>query len=210
MRVDAQLHAAGGCHWVRLPGQHARRPQRLSAPRASLQTSVATARRPLSAVVAELHLLQEHLQELAELVKAQEQLSSSSSSSESEADAPPASLTMPVEPVASTLQVAPAANAESPVADVPSSAAPALAQSLRKVQVCTGKACRKKGSEAMLAALQVQAKSQPGVSVVACKCLDKCKAGPNVQLSEAAQIPHILSGVRPLQYADILGQLVPV
>ena len=196
------LPCANGCR-----RQQGRASLRLAVRRT--HTGALAERRPLSTVVADLQLVQQQLQELAELVNTSEQLSSSSSSSESEADAPVASMPGPAVSTPSTVQVAPAASTSSPVAELPSPTAPALAQSGRKVQVCTGKACRKKGSEAMLAALQAQADSQPGLSVVSCKCLDKCKAGPNVQLLESAQLPRMLSGVRPLQYADILGQLAP-
>ena len=48
------------------------------------------------------------------------------------------------------------------------------------VTVCDGKACRKKGSAGLMAALQESGVC--GDSIVACKCLDKCKLGPNVEV----------------------------
>jgi len=48
------------------------------------------------------------------------------------------------------------------------------------VRACQGKACVKKGSAGLMAALQDSGLSP--TSVTACKCLDKCKLGPNVEV----------------------------
>ena len=48
------------------------------------------------------------------------------------------------------------------------------------VRVCQGKACQKKGSAELMTALQESGACAD--SMVACKCLDKCKLGPNVEV----------------------------
>lgn len=48
------------------------------------------------------------------------------------------------------------------------------------VRVCQGKACSKHGSAGLMASLQEA--GAPALSVTACKCLDKCKLGPNVEV----------------------------
>ncbi|CAL5227233.1 g10157 [Coccomyxa viridis] len=50
------------------------------------------------------------------------------------------------------------------------------------VRVCQGKACQKKGSVGLMTALQESGASCAD-SMVACKCLDKCKLGPNVAVT---------------------------
>ena len=48
------------------------------------------------------------------------------------------------------------------------------------MRVCQGKACSKHGSAGLMALLQEA--GVPALSVTACKCLDKCKLGPNVEV----------------------------
>ena len=48
------------------------------------------------------------------------------------------------------------------------------------MRVCQGKACRKRGSAGLMAALQESGACAD--SMAACKCLDKCKLGPNVEV----------------------------
>ena len=211
MEPGGRLHAPVASSWQCLPS--ARAPAHRAAHRVCVK-ALAAKRRPLVAVVTELQRAQQQLQELADLIAAQEELSSSSSSeSEAEAEAQAPTLTsLPVPEFApSILQEATAASSVAELQPLLQSSGPApvLAQSTRHVQVCTGKACRKRGSEAMLAALQAQAETQPGVSVTSCKCLDQCKAAPNVQLSDVGRAAQLMTSVQPLHYADILGQLVP-
>jgi hypothetical protein len=57
------------------------------------------------------------------------------------------------------------------------------------VNVCQGKTCSKKGSAQVLEEL----KSALGgvVDVSPCKCLDKCKLGPNIQIEDQGR-KHVL------------------
>ena len=48
------------------------------------------------------------------------------------------------------------------------------------VRVCQGKTCLKRGSNVLMAELQNSGAT--AASVTACKCLDKCKLGPNVEV----------------------------
>ncbi len=50
------------------------------------------------------------------------------------------------------------------------------------VRVCQGKACKKKGSAGLMTALQ-ESGAPCADNMVACKCLDKCKLGPNVEVT---------------------------
>lgn len=61
------------------------------------------------------------------------------------------------------------------------------------MRVCTGKACAKRGSAVLLAALQECGTG--AASTTACKCLDKCKTGPNVEvlIDGSKQIVQIAS-----------------
>ena len=48
------------------------------------------------------------------------------------------------------------------------------------VSVCQGKTCLKRGSNVLMA--ELQSAGATAASVTACKCLDKCKLGPNVEV----------------------------
>ncbi|CAK0757602.1 hypothetical protein CVIRNUC_002554 [Coccomyxa viridis] len=49
------------------------------------------------------------------------------------------------------------------------------------VSVCQGKTCLKRGSNVLMA--ELQSAGATAASVTACKCLDKCKLGPNVEVA---------------------------
>ena len=152
----------------------------------------------------------------AALQRVQQQLaslpdSSSSSSSSEEEVAQPEALAQPTLAVTTAPpEVEPVTAA--PVETLPLQSLPQLMQTQqpqqRQIAVCTGKSCRKKGSEAVLAELQQQAAGDPSISVTSCKCLDKCKLGPNVRMpgSSAGAKKQVLSGVGPMHFPDILGK----
>ncbi|EIE26556.1 hypothetical protein COCSUDRAFT_64551 [Coccomyxa subellipsoidea C-169] len=54
-----------------------------------------------------------------------------------------------------------------------------------RVSVCQGKACSKRGSAQLMEELSMHA--EEGVEVMPCKCLDKCKAGPNLEVTVGAE-----------------------
>ncbi|CAL8466865.1 g6401 [Coccomyxa elongata] len=53
------------------------------------------------------------------------------------------------------------------------------------VRVCQGKACVKRGSAQLLADMSTHV--EEGIELVPCKCLDKCKSGPNIEVSFDAE-----------------------
>ena len=63
------------------------------------------------------------------------------------------------------------------------------------VSVCQGKTCLKRGSNVLMA--ELQSAGATAASVTACKCLDKCKLGPNleVEVSGKRQIVQVNSPV---------------
>ena len=74
-----------------------------------------------------------------------------------------------------------------------------------RVAVCQGKACLKRGSAQLLEAAQQEAAAYgDAVQVVSCKCLDKCKAGPNVAARPPTGKRVTLTGVRP----DMLPSII--
>ena len=70
------------------------------------------------------------------------------------------------------------------------------------MRVCQGKACRKRGSAGLMAALQESGACAD--SMAACKCLDKCKAGPNVSVRAPGAPRALLTGVRPEMVPSIM------
>lgn len=53
------------------------------------------------------------------------------------------------------------------------------------VRVCQGKACVKRGSAQLLEDMSPHA--EEGIELMPCKCLDKCKSGPNIEVSFDAE-----------------------
>uniref|UniRef100_A0A7N0UD98 Uncharacterized protein n=1 Tax=Kalanchoe fedtschenkoi TaxID=63787 RepID=A0A7N0UD98_KALFE len=65
----------------------------------------------------------------------------------------------------------------------------------KKVEICMGGKCKKSGGSQLLERFQRLAESEDGVSVAGCKCMGRCKNGPNVRLSTSNAAPGICSGV---------------
>lgn len=55
----------------------------------------------------------------------------------------------------------------------------------KKIQVCMGNKCKRSGGEALMEEFQ-RLMGAEGGAVVACKCMGKCKSGPNVKLFNSA------------------------
>lgn len=55
--------------------------------------------------------------------------------------------------------------------------------SAAKIEVCMGGKCKKAGSLDLLHEFEKKVGSESGALVVACKCMGKCKEGPNVKVS---------------------------
>nr|GLL39602.1 uncharacterized protein LOC109184848 [Ipomoea trifida] len=68
----------------------------------------------------------------------------------------------------------------------------------KKIEVCMGGKCKKLGAEAILEELErVVEMEGGGVSVCGCKCLGKCKVGPNLRLSSSSAAGELSeSGVK--------------
>ncbi|KAF8068390.1 Ataxin-3-like protein [Scenedesmus sp. PABB004] len=82
---------------------------------------------------------------------------------------------------------------------------PAALPGAGRVLVCQGKACAARGGRAVLAAAAHAAAASPGVEVVPCKCLGRCKAGPAVRVrSDAAPGCTLLTEVSPRELPDVL------
>ncbi|CAH9085307.1 unnamed protein product [Cuscuta europaea] len=64
-------------------------------------------------------------------------------------------------------------------------------RTMKKFEVCMGGKCKKSGAQAILEELQDAVVGVPDVAVCGCKCMGKCKVGPNVRLSSTA-IDHDL------------------
>ena len=48
------------------------------------------------------------------------------------------------------------------------------------VRVCQGKTCLRRGSNVLMA--ELQSSGTTAANVTACKCLDQCKLGPNMEV----------------------------
>jgi hypothetical protein len=93
--------------------------------------------------------------------------SSSSESSESEADVAPTTTTTTT-------------SAASPFSTATRSRP--TARGTATISVCQGKACKKRGSDRVVAALQHSIGDVDGVQLTGCKCLGQCKRGPAVKV----------------------------
>ncbi|KAL4539585.1 hypothetical protein Ndes2437B_g02050 [Nannochloris sp. 'desiccata'] len=98
--------------------------------------------------------------------------SSSSDSSDSEADAAPSAKTTSFTSSAAS----PFRTATPPTTSKPSTLGTAT------ISVCQGKACRKRGSDRVMAALQHSTGNVDSVQLTGCKCLGQCKKGPAVKV----------------------------
>jgi len=76
-----------------------------------------------------------------------------------------------------------------------------------QVEVCTGKACAKRGSAAVLAGLSAALAGDAGVDVLGCKCMDQCKKGPNLRVRVANETPVIATGVPPSDAARAVSRI---
>lgn len=77
-----------------------------------------------------------------------------------------------------------------------------------EIRVCTGKSCRKKGSENLLNSLQ-QYGSSGAISCKSCKCLDQCKRGPALEMHLPNGERKVFIGVNsPQEVIDKLNILL--
>ncbi|CAM8991783.1 unnamed protein product [Rhodiola kirilowii] len=67
----------------------------------------------------------------------------------------------------------------------------------KKVEICMGGKCKKFGASQLLDKFKSLAAEEEDMNVVGCKCMGKCKEGPNVRLSSVSTAaPAICSGVQ--------------
>ena len=83
---------------------------------------------------------------------------------------------------------------------------PAAYEAAGRVLVCQGKACTARGGQAVLAAAAHAAAASPGIEVVPCKCMGRCKQGPALRLRSPQATPScaMLTQVAPLEVPEAL------
>jgi (2Fe-2S) ferredoxin len=105
--------------------------------------------------------------------------SSSSDSSESDAEVETPSRPAAASPSTTTTSAASAfRTAATPTTSKPSTRTLGTAT----ISVCQGKACRKRGSDRVMAALEHSTGDVANVELKGCKCLGQCKRGPAVKV----------------------------
>lgn len=88
------------------------------------------------------------------------------------------------------------------------SAAPQVATKAATISVCQGKACQKRGSGRVLAALNEITAGVAGVEVSTCKCLGQCKRAPAVQVDMPTGEQIVYVGVNGADSAVQLASIV--
>ncbi|CAH9094396.1 unnamed protein product [Cuscuta epithymum] len=79
-----------------------------------------------------------------------------------------------------------------PINDESPSCSEMGSRTMKLFEVCMGGKCKKSGAQAILEELQNAVVGVPDVSVCGCKCMGKCKVGPNVRLSSTAVCHDVL------------------
>lgn len=78
-----------------------------------------------------------------------------------------------------------------------------------RVLVCQGKACMRKGALQVLQTVSHATAAAPGVEVLPCKCLGKCKQAPAMRVRTDQQLKSsLVTEVEPLEVPEILDQLL--
>lgn len=78
-----------------------------------------------------------------------------------------------------------------------------------RVLVCQGKACVRKGALQVLQAVSHATAASPGVEVLPCKCLGKCKQGPAMRVrTEGQPRSSLVTEIEALEVPDILDSLL--
>lgn len=193
--------------------------KRLESMLASAVTSPeATSQLQLQAVLQEMAQLQDALQSIRSLQEQQAQcLESSSSDSDSECESEPRIKRYNAAGVSRSSMVVAAAAACSIVLEPPAvdEELPSVVQQLPppqplegkgRILVCQGKACMGKGALQVLQAASHATAASPGIDVIPCKCLGKCKQGPAVRLRNEQPGCTLLTQVSPLEVSDAVQQ----
>ncbi|WIA10631.1 hypothetical protein OEZ85_010813 [Tetradesmus obliquus] len=71
-----------------------------------------------------------------------------------------------------------------------------------RILVCQGKACMNKGALGVLQAASHAAAASPGIEVLPCKCLGKCKQGPALRMRTQQPGCTLLTQVSPLEVPE--------
>lgn len=71
-----------------------------------------------------------------------------------------------------------------------------------RILVCQGKSCMAKGGLSVLRAASHAAAASPGIEVLPCKCLGKCKQGPALRMRAQQPGCTLLTQVDPLEVPD--------
>jgi (2Fe-2S) ferredoxin len=75
-------------------------------------------------------------------------------------------------------------------------------QATGRILVCQGKACMNKGGLGVLQAASHAASASPGIEVLPCKCLGKCKQGPALRMRTQQPGCTVLTRVSPLEVPE--------
>lgn len=194
--------------------------KRLESMLASAVTSPqAASQLQLQAVLAEMSQLQDALQSVRAL---QEQIQVSSDSSDSDSDSDreegynqrrKAKAAMRVSSMVLSGAAVSTAVLESPAVD---QGMPDITQQLPppqqysntgRILVCQGKACMSKGALPILQAASHAASASPGIEIIPCKCLGKCKQGPAMRLRNQQPGCMLLTEVSPLDVPGAVEQV---
>ncbi|PKI43066.1 hypothetical protein CRG98_036545 [Punica granatum] len=89
--------------------------------------------------------------------------------------------------------------------ETPSSSSNASSEPAKKIEVCMGGKCRKSGGAALLEELQ-RAVGIEG-AVVGCKCMGKCRDGPNVRVCNGARAQREVEGDTSVRVAPPVNPL---
>lgn len=194
--------------------------KRLESMLASAVTSPeATSHMQLQVVLQELTQLQDALQSIRTLQLQQERdLDSSSSDSDSDCEYEPHTRRSNAAVVSRSSMVVASAGAHSVVLeqppvdqelhfDVEQLPPPQPHAGVGRILVCQGKACMAKGALQVLQAASHATAASPGIEVIPCKCLGKCKQGPAVRLRNEQPGCTLLTEVSPLEVSDAVHQV---
>lgn len=72
-----------------------------------------------------------------------------------------------------------------------------------RVLVCQGSKCRALGAGQVLAAVSALGANSPGIEIVPCKCLGKCKEGPALRVRPEAQACSLYTRVEPARLPEV-------
>jgi (2Fe-2S) ferredoxin len=197
---------------------HRKRLESLLTTHASAGADAATMQLVLSEI-SQLKSAVDTIREVQEQLKQQKRLerlarSSNSSDSDSSDDESPSSSSSSSRPMSSSMSsMVVAAGSVSMLLEPPAvdQEQPDITQQLPppqqysatgRILVCQGKNCMNKGGLGVLQAASHAAAASPGIEVLPCKCLGKCKQGPALRMRTQQPGCTLLTQVSPLEVPE--------